>query len=146
LVFCHKDGLLGRSDAKSQLIHQSIARIPALVLNNCLKVPRILQLTRLELSLSLDLSVQDIMLQGDYTSQLYGMVCNKEVEQFLLRDECLLYILQLLLSSDSGSGLLVRINLGVLPPRSVHIPFFPQGELTLSYCLMILRLYFLLKL
>src|SRR5699024_6272710 len=117
---------LGRSDAKSQLIHQSIARIPALVLNNCLKVPRILQLTRLELSLSLDLFVQDIMLQGDYTSQLHGTVCNKEVEQLLLRDECYLYTLQLLQASHSGSGLLIRINHGVLPPKTVHTPILPK--------------------
>src|SRR5699024_6456778 len=140
--FCHKDGHLGRSDAKSQLIHQSIARIPALVLNNCLKVPRILQLTRLELSLSLDLFVQDIMLQGDYTSQLHGTVCNNEVEQLLLRDECYLYTLRLLRASQSGSGLLIPINPSVLPPKTVHTPILPQSELTLSYCLMLLRLYF----
>src|SRR5699024_10718039 len=126
---------------------QSIARIPALVLNNCLKVPRILQLTRLELSLSLDLFVQDIMLQGDYTSQLHGTVCNKEVEQLLLRDECYLYTLQLLQASHSVSGsvLLIRINDCVLLPKTVHTPVLPQSELTLSYCLMLLRLYFLLK-
>src|SRR5699024_12684689 len=81
----------------------------------------------------------------DYTSQLHGTVCNKEVEQLLLRDECYLYTLQLLQASHSGSGLLIRINHGVLPPKTVHTPILPQSELTLSYCLMLLRLYFLLK-
>src|SRR5699024_8925639 len=113
----------------------SIARIPALVLNNCLKVPRILQLTRLELSLSLDLFVQDIMLQGDYTSQLHGTVCNKEVEQLLRRDECYLYTLQLLQASHSRSGLVLRVNHGVVPPKAVHTPILPEGGETVAYCL-----------